>query len=164
MELDKLKELIEVFQKSGLSEIELEEDGRRVRLTKFQQPAPAQQIVHVPAPVHAMPHAHAVSAPPAAAQEAPPPSAAVDDDDGLVTIDSPMVGVFYAAPAPGEDPFIKVGDTVQENQPVCIVEAMKLMNEVTAKFAGVVEKILVENGEPVEYNQPLFAIRLAEQA
>ncbi|NLT61310.1 MAG: acetyl-CoA carboxylase biotin carboxyl carrier protein, partial [Candidatus Hydrogenedentes bacterium] len=83
-------------------------------------------------------------------------------DDELITIDSPMVGVFYAAPAPDKPPFVKPGDAVQEQQTVCIVEAMKLMNEVTAQFPARIVKVLVENGEPVEFGQPLFAVEPLE--
>jgi acetyl-CoA carboxylase biotin carboxyl carrier protein len=81
------------------------------------------------------------------------------EGEGLATIDSPMVGTFYTAPAPGEPPFLLPGDTVEPGQTVCIVEAMKIMNEVPAKVAAIIEKVLVENGEAVEYGQPLFAIR-----
>ncbi|HPO31198.1 MAG TPA: acetyl-CoA carboxylase biotin carboxyl carrier protein, partial [Candidatus Hydrogenedentes bacterium] len=80
-------------------------------------------------------------------------------EEGLITIDSPMVGTFYDAPGPGEPPFVQPGDTVDAGQVVCIVEAMKIMNEVTAKVPAIVEQVLVRNGEPVEYGQPLFAVR-----
>ena len=166
MDLDKLRELIGLFETSDLSEIEIEEEGRRIRLTKGGQ---QQHIMH--APHHVITHMPSVSplpvAPvpaPAAPAAAPPsaPEVEAEVDESLVTIESPMVGVFYASPAPGEPPFIKAGDTVEENQTVCIVEAMKLMNEVTAKFKCQVVQVLVENGEPVEYNQPLFAVRIVE--
>ena len=157
MELAKLKELIELLEASDLSEIEIEEDGRRIRL---QKSSPAG-IVHAPYPVVGAP-AQLGAGPAQPAGDADEPAA--DEDDGLLTIDSPMVGVFYAAAAPGEPPFVDVGDTVAEGQTVCIIEAMKLMNEVAAKQGAVVERILVENGEPVEFNQPLFAIRPLEQA
>lgn len=164
MELDKLRELIGIFQSSDLSEIEIEEEGRRVRLTKAapQVVAPPHLVTHMPssAPI-------AVAAPPhrqgAVVQSAAPiQEAEPDQDDGLVIIESPMVGVFYAQPSPGDPPFVKPGDTVEENQTVCIVEAMKLMNEVAAKFKCTIINVLVENGEPVEYNQPLFAVKPAE--
>jgi acetyl-CoA carboxylase biotin carboxyl carrier protein len=157
LDLAKLKELIELLEASELCELEIEEDGLRVRL---QKSSPAG-IVHAPYPVVGAPaHLGAGLAQPAVGAETP----AAIEDDGLLTIDSPMVGVFYAAPAPGEPPFVNVGDTVAEGQAVCIIEAMKLMNEVAAKQGAVVERILVENGEPVEFNQPLFAIRPLDQA
>lgn len=167
MELDKLRELVGLFEKSDLSELEIEEEGRRIRLMKA---APQQHVVH--APQHVITHMPAVAplpvpqaavpmSPVAAATQAAP-AAEAEVDESLVTIESPMVGVFYACPAPGEPPFIKAGDTVEENQTVCIVEAMKLMNEVTAKFKCTVVQVLVENGEPVEYNQPLFAVRVID--
>jgi len=163
VDLKELQELIKTFEDSDLAEIEVEEEGRRIRLTKpkaamVADPAAymAPQIVQpmtvaAPAPVAAAPVAAAAVAQPEA-----------DEDEGLVTIDSPMVGTFYAAPAPSEPVFVKVGDTVEEGQTVCIVEAMKLMNELTAKFPAVIEKILVENAEPVEFGQPLFAVRPLE--
>jgi acetyl-CoA carboxylase biotin carboxyl carrier protein len=142
VDFSELQELIRIFEASGLTEIEIDEKGRRMRLSK--------QGAFNPAPLHVQ-----VPAVPAPAEAAAPPP----QDDGLVTIDSPMVGTFYASAAPGEPPFIVPGDTVDKDQTVCIVEAMKIMNEVGAKIGGIIEKILVENGEPVEFGQPLFAIR-----
>lgn len=158
MDLERLRELIRIFETSGLSELELiEEDGRRICLKK---PTAQQHAVQAPIPLLA-PHVAAASAP--VAQHAPHAPAseptAAPEEEFVHTIDSPMVGTFYAAPAPGEPPFVRVGDTVEENQTVCIVEAMKLMNEVTAKEPVIIERILVENGEPVEFGQPLFAVR-----
>ncbi len=152
MDFKELLELIRILEESGLSEIEVEEEGRRIRLQKPAPPAVLQSIAMVPG-----------VAPAAQAPGLADPSAAeTEEAPGLPTIDAPMVGTFYSSPAPGEESFIQVGDTVEENQTVCIVEAMKLMNEVTSKLAGVVEKILVENGQPVEFGQPLFAIRTTE--
>lgn len=162
VDLDKLQELIRIFEASDLSEIEIEESGRRMRLKKprpivaytgqaFPPPPPeargTQVVLH-----------EAVTSVPAGA-----PAHPRKEPEKAITIDSPMVGVFYVAPAPGEAPFVRAGDTVDEGQTVCIVEAMKLMNEVTAKFPCVIEKVLVENGEPVEYGQPLFDARPIEQ-
>jgi len=153
LDLNELKELIGLLEESGLSELEIEEDGRRVRLTKqggnfVTMQAPPAMAAPVP-----------VSAPTALAPE--PAAEKTLADEGLVTIDSPMVGTFYACPAPGEPTFVEPGDSVTSEQTVCIVEAMKIMNEVAAKVAGKIERILVENGEPVEFGQPLFAIRPA---
>lgn len=157
MDLERLRELIRIFETSGLSELELiEEDGRRICLKKPS----AQHAVQAPIPLIAP---HIASASPMAAPHAPhapvPEPNAEPEEEFVHTIDSPMVGTFYSAPAPGESPFVRVGDTVEENQTVCIVEAMKLMNEVTAKEPLIIERILVENGEPVEFGQPLFAVR-----
>ena len=156
VDFDDLKELIQIFEASGLSEIEIEEGGRRMRLQKQAAAPPLALPVSNPAPqsIHAPMHADTA---------APGAERPVDDPD-LKTIDSPMVGTFYAAPAPGEEPFVDVGDEVDENQTVCIVEAMKLMNEVVAKFAGIVEKVLVENGQPVEFGQPLYHVRVLNKA
>lgn len=172
MDLEKLRELIGIFQSSDLAEIEIEEEGRRVRLSKAVSAAPAPPLItHVP--VSAAP-ALAVAAPVAApvasdgpavpAQTIAPSGASseAEHEEGLAIIESPMVGVFYASPTPGDPPFVKPGDVVEENQTVCIVEAMKLMNEVAAKFKCAIVNVLVENGEPVEYNQPLFAVRPIE--
>ena len=148
MDFKELLELIRIMEDSGLAEIEVEEKGRRIRLQKS-----APTMVPEVAPTSQAP----VAANPSAAEIEEP-----DEALGMPTIDAPMVGTFYAAAAPGEEPFVQAGDTVEENQTVCIVEAMKLMNEIGAKFAGIIEKVLVENGQPVEFGQPLFAIRAVE--
>ena len=157
MDLKKLEELIRLFEQSNLSEIEVEEDGRRMRLQKALPPAyppnypfPQHQVGPIPVPQ---------SLPPAAPESATTPTVEEALPPGLITIDSPMVGTFYAAPAPGDPAFVSIGDRVEEGATICIVEAMKLMNEVAAKFPCTVERILVENGEPVEFGQPLFAVR-----
>ncbi len=151
MDLEKLKELIQIFEESGLSELEIEEQGSRARLQKPSAHAPVSHSVPVMAP------------PPAEAPAAPAPAGSADAaaaaESELPTIDSPMVGTYYSAPAPGESAFVAPGDRVDEGQTVCIVEAMKLMNEVGAKFSCVIERVLVENGQPVEFGQPLFAVR-----
>ncbi|MCC6142918.1 MAG: acetyl-CoA carboxylase biotin carboxyl carrier protein [Candidatus Hydrogenedentes bacterium] len=149
MDFSELQELIRIFEASGLTEIEIEEKGRRMRLSKQGSFAP--QPVHMQFP--AAPGATS------AVTAAPAPAAAPAQDENLLTIDSPMVGTFYTSAAPGEPPFVVPGDTIDKDQTVCIVEAMKIMNEVGSKHAGIIEKILVENGEPVEFGQPLFAIR-----
>ena len=155
MDVEKLRELLDIFEASGLSEIEIEEAGTRIRLKKG---APEQPYCP-PAYTVAPPRLEA-AVPPGGAPGAPHEPAAPDDE--LITIDSPMVGVFYAAPAPDKPPFVKPGDAVQEQQTVCIVEAMKLMNEVTAQFPARIVKVLVEHGEPVEFGQPLFAVEPLE--
>jgi len=170
VELDKLRELIQIFEQSKISEMELEDGGTRIVLKKAQ--AVSQVIPHAPVvspPVYVEPPSapRVETALPKVSSSAPVSEPAegdaADDLEGLVTINAPMVGVFYAAPAPGEPPFVRVGDRVEADQTVCIVEAMKLMNEVTAKFPCIIEKILVENAEPVEFGQPLFAVRPVEE-
>lgn len=155
MELKEIQELIRLLESSSLSELEVEEAGRRIRLSRGH----AQYAA--PAPVFLSPGQG--YAPPSAPSSLSP----IESEDeglapGLLTIDSPMVGTFYAASAPGEPPFVLPGDVIEPNQTVCVVEAMKIMNEVGAKYAAVVEKVLVENGEPVEFGQPLFAVRPTE--
>jgi len=155
VDFSELKDLIRILEQSGLSELEVEENGRRIRLHKAG-PAP------VVAPVSVAPAAPIVVESPALrgkASSAPALHAEEDPSGGFPTIDSPMVGTFYRAPSPDSDVFVKVGDRIEENQTICIIEAMKLMNEVGAKFSGVIEKILVENAQAVEFGQPLFAVR-----
>lgn len=150
MDVDKLQELIRILESSGLAELEIEEDGRRVRLSK--QPAP----IHV---LTSHPVEQITTTPPPIGLSKQPPDTASMEQSGLVMINSPMVGTFYAAPTQGEPPFVLPGDTIEPEQTLCIVEAMKIMNTVVAKFPAIIEKVLAENAEPVEYNQPLFAVR-----
>lgn len=153
MNFGDIQELIKIFEASGLHEIEVEQEGHRIRLSKGA--AGAQAMAYYPQMMQAP------AGPPATLHAA---SAEEEENGsglpaGQVTIDSPMVGTFYSSTAPGEPPFILPGDTVQQDKTICIVEAMKIMNEVAAKFPCIIEKILVENGEPVEFGQPLFAVR-----
>ncbi len=156
MDIKELKELMKVFEESDLNEFELEEEGRRLRMQKNSPDSNAGALpMMIPQATQMVPHASPMSVEVSGAPiEAPAP-----EDVPTKTIDSPMVGTFYSSPAPGEPTFVQVGDSIDEGQTICIVEAMKLMNEVTAKSNCVIEKILVENGEPVEFGQPLFAIR-----
>lgn len=153
LNMDELRELAELVNEHGFTDFEFENENIRVRLSKT---APAQ-IVAAPA-VHAAPVAAPVAATaPVAADSAQAEPAS--EDDSLIKIPSPIVGTFYRAPGPDKDPYVKEGDSVSENTVVCIVEAMKLMNEIQAETSGVVAKIYVENGQPVEYGQPLFGIK-----
>ncbi|NYT22096.1 acetyl-CoA carboxylase biotin carboxyl carrier protein [Alcaligenaceae bacterium] len=147
MDLRKLKTLIDLVAESGIAELEITEGEGKVRIVKFSQ---STQPV---APVHE-PVAAATVAAPAAAQQAPAPA---PTPSGHV-VKAPMVGTFYRAPNPGAAPFVEVGQSVKEGDALCIIEAMKLLNEIEADKAGVIKEILVENGEPVEYGQPLFVI------
>jgi acetyl-CoA carboxylase biotin carboxyl carrier protein len=150
MDLRKLKSLIELFESSGIGELEIAEGEERVRITRAA-PASAPTVAVIPAP-----QVHAIAAP----VLGPPPEPAVintPEPEGHV-VKSPMVGTFYRAGAPGSKPFVEVGDSVQAGDPLCIIEAMKLMNEIEADKAGTVKAILAENGQPVEYGQPLVVI------
>ena len=144
MDLRKLKKLIDLVQESGISELEVTEGEEKVRIAKHAT-GPAPVSYAAPAPVMAV--APAASA--AASEPALP--------DGHV-VKSPMVGTFYRASAPGAKPLAEVGQSVAVGDVLCIVEAMKLMNEIEADAAGTIKAILVENGEPVEYGEPLFII------
>ena len=149
MDLRKLKKLIDLVQESGIAELEVTEGEERVKIVRSGRGAPdtmATVPAHAPATAAAPP-----AALPGGAAEAPPPP------DGHV-VKSPMVGTFYRASAPDAKAFAEVGDTVKTGQTICIIEAMKLMNEIESDKDGVVKAILVENGQPVEYGEPLFVI------
>ncbi|CAM2194445.1 biotin carboxyl carrier protein [Paraburkholderia kururiensis] len=153
MDLRKLKTLIDLVSESGISELEVTEGEGKVRIVKNAPPVYVQQsAAPYPAQVAAAAPAagHPLEAPAAAA---PAPAA----PQGHV-VTSPMVGTFYRSPSPGADPFVQVGDTVKEGQTLCIIEAMKLLNEIESDAAGVIKEILVENGQAVEYGQPLYVI------
>lgn len=149
MDLRKLKTLIDLVSESGISELEITEGEGRVRIVKAYAVAPAA----APAPVVVA----APVAPAAASASSPAPAAEPAVPSGHV-VKSPMVGTFYRAAQPGAEPFVSVGSTVKEGDTVCLIEAMKLLNEIEADKAGVIKAILVENGQPVEYGQPLFVI------
>lgn len=146
MNLDPIKELIELVSNSNIDEFELETENMKVAMRKLSA---------VPRAVPAAPVAEQAPAPAAAA---PDGQAAPRDDDRFVQITAPMVGTFYRAPAPDAEPYVKVGDVVEVGQTLCIIEAMKLMNEIESEVRGRVTEILVENAEPVEYGQPLFVL------
>jgi acetyl-CoA carboxylase biotin carboxyl carrier protein len=154
MDLRKLKTLIDLVSESGISELEVTEGEGKVRIVKNAPPVYVQPSTSY-APQYPQPAPLAPSAidAPAAAPAAP---AAAAPQGHIVT--SPMVGTFYRAPSPGSDPFVQVGDTVKEGQTICIIEAMKLLNEIESDKSGVVKEILVENGQAVEYGQPLFVV------
>ncbi|CAB3902651.1 MULTISPECIES: acetyl-CoA carboxylase biotin carboxyl carrier protein [Achromobacter] len=151
MDLRKLKTLIDLVAESGIAELEITEGEGKVRIVKFSQTLQPVAYHQPEAGVPAAPVAAAAA--PAAAPAAP----AAPVIQGHV-VKAPMVGTFYRSPNPGAAPFIDVGATVKEGDPLCIIEAMKLLNEIEADKAGVIKEILVENGEPVEYGQPLFVI------
>ena len=145
MDLRKLKTLIDLVQASGIAEIEINEEGDHVRIVN--RPAQAAQaapaIIEIP------------QATPAPAAPAPAPAS---NSPSGTQVTSPMVGTFYRAPSPGADPFVEVGTQVKKGDTLCIIEAMKLLNEIEAEVSGTVKEILVDNGSPVEFGQPLFVI------
>ncbi|MGO4380510.1 acetyl-CoA carboxylase biotin carboxyl carrier protein [Pseudoduganella sp. RAF53_2] len=155
MDLRKLKTLIDLVAESDIAELEVTEGESKVRIVKSGGLAQNQMVMMPPqAPVHYAP-AGAPMAAPAAAPAAAVPAAA--EPTGHV-VKSPMVGTFYRASAPGNPPFVEVGATVKEGDTLCIIEAMKLLNEIDSDKAGTITQILVENGQPVEFGQPLFVI------
>ena len=155
MDLRKLKTLIDLVAESSISELEITEAEGRVRIVKAPppsaQPTPVAQVVQIPASQPAAAAQATAAAAPAQQAAAPAPSRGK-------TVKSPMVGTLYRAPNPEADPFVTVGSTVKVGDTLCIIEAMKLMNEIESEFAGTVVEILVENGQPIEYGQPLFVI------
>ena len=150
MDLRKLKTLIELVESSGIGELEIQEGEERVRITRGVAPG---AVASAPAPVYAT---AAPSAVPASAAVAEAPAVPAESEGHLVK--SPMVGTFYRSASPGAKPFVEVGDPVQVGDTLCIIEAMKLMNEIESDKAGVVKQVLVENGQPVEFGQPLVVI------
>ena len=151
MDLRKLKTLIDLVAESGIAELEITEGEGKVRIVKFAQGGQVGVMSGV------QPYPVAPQAPVAPAEAAPvvPPAPVVPQGHA---VKSPMVGTFYRAPNPGSAVFVEVGQSVKEGDPLCIIEAMKLLNEIEADKAGVIKEILVENGQPVEYGQPLFVI------
>ena len=145
MDLRKLKTLIDLVQNSGISELEISEGEEKIRIAKHLTVAPATTVVSMPAPV-------AVAPAPTSAAEALPVQL-----EGHV-MKAPMVGTFYRSSSPDASPFVEVGQTVKEGDTLCVIEAMKLMNEIEADISGVIKAIQVENGQAVEYGQPMFVI------
>ena len=151
MDLRKLKTLIDLVSESGIAELEINEGDDRVRIVNRSEASPVASHQ----PVLVAPQMPVASPAPATIVESAP--VATDVPAG-VTLNSPMVGTFYRAPSPGAEPFVKVGDAVKKGQVVCIIEAMKLLNEVEAEEDGIIKDICVENGQPVEFGQALFII------
>ena len=152
MDIRKVKKLIELLEESGISEIEISEGEESVRISRYPQPG----TVSVAAAPMALPQM-APAPPPAAApaaSAAPPPAPAARGQQ----VTAPMVGTFYSGPAPGAKPFVEVGSEVKAGDTLCVIEAMKMMNQIESEVAGKVVSVLVENGNPVEFGQPLFVI------
>jgi acetyl-CoA carboxylase biotin carboxyl carrier protein len=159
LNMQELRELAEMVNEHGFTDFEFENENIRIRLSKT---APAQYVqaiqpVAASAPFSAAPQAATTAT--TGASETSVTEPAADSDADLFKITSPIVGTFYRSPAPDKPPYVEEGDRVSENTTVCIVEAMKLMNEIQAETSGEIVKIYVENGQPVEYGQPLFGIR-----
>jgi acetyl-CoA carboxylase biotin carboxyl carrier protein len=153
MDIRKVKKLIELLDESGIAEIEITEGEDSVRISRYASSAP---VVTAPAPFPAP--AAPAAAPAAATQsgEAAAPAEAPEEDGFVVT--APMVGTYYAASSPGAAPYVQVGDRINEGDTLCIIEAMKMMNQIEADVSGVVKSIRIQNGEPVEFGQVLFVI------
>lgn len=149
MDLRKLKKLIDLVQESGISELEVTEGEEKVRIAKHYGAVAAPQQYYAAPPPMPMPGAPATS------------SVNLDDEDDMPeghVVKSPMVGTFYRSPSPGAESFVQVGQTVKQGDTLCIIEAMKLLNEIEADASGVIKAILLDNGEPVEFGEPLFVI------
>ncbi|HEX5137405.1 MAG TPA: acetyl-CoA carboxylase biotin carboxyl carrier protein [Planctomycetota bacterium] len=152
MDPKNLKRIVELMNQHDLAEVEIEEEGRRLRLRKTEA-----RIVAAPAAAPAAPAPAAPAA--AAAPEAPSAPAPAAPKENLLTIKAPMVGTFYRSPSPDSDPYVEVGRRVTQESVVCILEAMKVMNEIKAECTGEIVKVSVQNGEAVEYDQPLFLVK-----
>ncbi|MFM9970577.1 MAG: acetyl-CoA carboxylase biotin carboxyl carrier protein [Burkholderiales bacterium] len=157
MDLRKLKKLIELVQESGIAELEITEGEEKVKIVLGGHASKEISYVLPPQPAPATIIQPVVPAPPTAAETAATVAAAVAAEEANA-VKAPMVGTFYRSATPGSKPFIDVGDTVQKGQPICIIEAMKLMNEIESDRSGVVKAILIQNGQPVEYGEPLVVI------
>jgi acetyl-CoA carboxylase biotin carboxyl carrier protein len=159
MKEEEIRRLVKIVEESSIADLEVSRWGRKVKISKYpgnshQAPYPLAQVQIPAAPAGVPMPAPAVPPAPAAG----PPQPAVAPAQNLVEIKSPMVGTFYRAPAPDADPYVQIGTTVSKGQVLCIIEAMKLMNEIEADFPCRIVKVLVENTQPVEYNQPLFQV------
>ena len=156
MDFDEIKQILEMMREHDIAEFELERDNMKLRLRKnaagHWTPAPAAPHGHYAPPTPLTP-------PPAAPGEGTPVLGAADEALDLAVVKSPIVGTFYRAPEPGAKPYADVGDIVRKGQVLCIIEAMKLMNEINAECDGEVVKCYVENGQPVQYGERLFAIK-----
>ena len=159
MDLNYLKKLLRLFDESSATELALEEEGVKIELSKYGGPNGSVQPTYVMAPPQAAPVTMQAPAAAPVATPAPVASPAPSAAEAGHTILSPIVGTFYRAPSPDADAFVQGGQHVNVGDTICIVEAMKLMNEIESDVSGTVVKILVENAQPVEYNQPMFLIK-----
>jgi acetyl-CoA carboxylase biotin carboxyl carrier protein len=155
MDIRKIKKLIELLEESGIAEIEIKEGEEAVRISRMTPPpagVPLTQVAHAAAPVAMAPRG------PELQPAAPADAGAARPKPGEHVITAPMVGTFYAAPSPGAKPFVEIGDEIKVGQVLCVIEAMKMMNQIEADKAGRLASIMARNGDPVEFGQPLFVI------
>jgi acetyl-CoA carboxylase biotin carboxyl carrier protein len=161
MTVDEIRELIQLASETGVAELEVQRGENRVRIRRAGFATPQEIVVNPPAYAAAPPMVPAAPAHPALAPtEAAKPKGEKPPDPNLTLVKSPIVGTFYESPSPGSASFVNVGDRVQPGKVLCIIESMKLMNEIEAETTGIVESKLVLNGQPVEYGEALFAIRV----
>ena len=164
MDIDRIRELLQVVADSGVAEVEIHDEEFKLVVRKsapnvtVQQPVPPPYPYNYapPPPAYAAPAPMPPPAPAAAAPAAPMPAPA--ESAGGETVPAPIVGTFYRSPSPDQDAYVEVGDTVKKGDVLCIIEAMKLMNEIESEIAGTIREVLVENAQPVEFDQPLFII------
>ena len=154
MDLQFVRKCIKIVNDAQIAELEIEEDGKRLRITRSFAPDASGMAAAMPA----MQQMHAVAAPTAPPVSEAAPAAGAAEATTHHEVRSPIVGTFYRASSPDADPFVQVGDTVSKGQVICIIEAMKIMNEIESDASGRVVKILVDDGKPVEYNQPLLLV------
>jgi len=160
LDLKQIKQIIDLMKRSELSEFEFEEEGFKIKIKRGSGGLPI--ITSAPQSAHPFPGSipEATHAPKAALSPQAAPAAAAGDEAGFAYVKSPMVGTFYRSPSPENPPFVENGTKVEDKTVVCIIEAMKIMNEIQAEAKGTVVEVLVENGQPVEYGQRLFKIKL----
>jgi acetyl-CoA carboxylase biotin carboxyl carrier protein len=158
LNINKLQKILDLMDERGIAEVEMRGLFRTVRIVRAGT-APNVSFISAPPLAAAGPPARALASPPDAA--AAPAAAPAPGDEKLLVVKSPMVGTFYRAPAPDAEPYVNVGSAVKKGQVLCIIEAMKIMNEIESEYAGAIVRLHVENGAPVEYGQPLFSIQPA---
>ena len=155
MDIKQIQELIKFVSRSGVNEVSLEQDNFKITIKTNQNPVYVNAAVPAAPPVVAAP---AAPTPPSAAPTPAPKAEASDDNSKYITIKSPMIGTFYRSSSPEKPSFVNIGDEVSTGKVVCIIEAMKLFNEIESEVSGKIVKILVDNASPVEYDQPLFLV------
>lgn len=156
MDLKKIKQIVSLVSESGVHEVEVEQDGFKIRVTRSAPISESTAPLHIPVnpPVAAPQTTPAAAAP----IETPQPASNTPTPSSGTTIKSPIVGTYYSSPSPNDPAFVKVGDRIEKGQTLCIIEAMKIMNEIESEHSGVIKEILVDNAQPVEFDQPLFVI------
>jgi len=161
MEFDDIEKILALVREHELAEFELERDGLKLRVRKSQAAAPPQMQMVMPSPAISHHHQSPPSAPALPGPASAPAATPTDEELELAVVKSPIVGTFYRTPEPGAPAFVEVGQRVKKDQVLCIIEAMKLMNEITSEYEGEIVSVYVENGKPVQYGERLFAIKTA---